>query len=77
MRKKFTGVLNVYRESMLRETLSAAVDLPDGKTLNYYRAPKAFEDLINTKPGNCIKVEFVADEDGKNPRSVKALGEPY
>lgn len=76
-RKKFVGIVNVYRESSLGEYLSADVKTDCGQSFYYYRAPKCFDDLIKDGSKNIIKVEFIANEDGSNPRSVKALSNPY
>lgn len=78
MRKKLTGLLNVYRVSAASETLVAEVNVDEVTTRYFYTpAPKAFKDLIKDASKNLVRVEYIANEDGSNPRAVKAISEPY
>ena len=76
MRKQFEGVLNVYRDNRCVDFLSGAVKLDDGTRFEYYRCPKQFEVLV-TGYENCVRLSFVANEDGSNPRQVVAKGQPF
>lgn len=79
-RQVFTGTLIVHRDQYSlygRETLVATVELANGKEFYYHRCPKAFDDLITDGQKNKIKVAFVADADGKNPRMARATGDAY
>lgn len=69
------GSVNVYRDGMGRETLSAIVTTKTGR---YYfdRAPKCFTDLIECGHRNVVDVRYTANEDGSNPRRVEALSKP-
>lgn len=67
--KVVVGSLNVYRESSLRETLSATLKLDDGKELFWYTAPKCFVDVPNTSMQN-VRIQCTLNDNDRNPRSV-------
>lgn len=77
-RKTFAGELCVYREWSGMDRLSADVKLDDDVTVFYYHpAPKCFLDMITDGQENVRVVEFTANPDGRNPRSVKPISDPY
>lgn len=73
MRTTFKGKLNVYRRYQADTKLAASVTV-EGKEFEYYPAPASFIKLSATVGfRHDIAVEFTANEDGSNPRSVKGI----
>ncbi|MNW21793.1 hypothetical protein D3C71_2229060 [compost metagenome] len=61
----------MYRRYQADTKLTASVTV-DGKEFEYYPAPDSFLKLsAKTGQRHDIEVEFTANEDGSNPRSVK------
>lgn len=69
--KIVVGVLNVYRESSMRETLSAALKVGN-ETLYWYRAPKCFVDVPNISSQN-VRIQCVLNDNNQNPRHVVVI----
>lgn len=74
MRKQFSGVVTVFRLGPLTEEVSAEFLSDNGQSFTYFKCPTSFFDLANTNGrSNKFAVSFTANEDGSNPRSVKAV----
>lgn len=69
---KYIGVLCVYRESMMRETLSASLKLENGTELLWDRAPKQFEQVV-TGTNNLVRIELELNDQMQRPRNVKLI----
>lgn len=73
-----TGLINVFRESSLRETLSATLKV-NGKKYYYPRCPEAWAELTYYNPDrddvtNLYEaIVTINEKDGGNPRSTKLI----
>lgn len=78
MRIKYEGIVNVFRNGSYRDTLSATIKLSDGREFYWDICPKSISDLFffgGPAKSNLFKVAFTASQEGRNPRSVKFLGD--
>ena len=73
-RKVFEGRVCVYRDSYMRDFLSAEFESLDGQThIVWDRAPEKFVDLIPSAIENYANFRFTAGPDGKNPRKIELM----
>lgn len=73
-RKVYEGRVCVYRESYMRDFLSAEFKSLDGQTTFVWkRAPEKFVDLVPSGIENYANFRFTAGPNGKNPRKVELM----